>query len=246
MNATEFVLAIDDKDLTTFDRALAVLWWIGRDDPAIGMGSKEICDVLEHAGRPKQNASRLNAQLADDRRTTRAGNDCWRLHPNCRTELRSKYGGFAERRRSIDSSDSVLARELFIGTRGYIERVVHQINGSYDSGLFDCCAVMCRRLLETLLIEVYEKQGRAREIKGSDGHFFMFAGLLSHLESDSSLHLSRNALKGLRDFKTLGDLSAHNRRFNALTDDIDRVRDGLRVAAEELLHMSGLIASAAA
>jgi hypothetical protein len=42
-------------------------------------------------------------------------------------------------------------------------------------------------------------------------------------------------MKGLRDLKQIGDLSAHNRRFNARQNDIDRVRDGLRVAAEELL-----------
>jgi hypothetical protein len=45
--------------------------------------------------------------------------------------------------------------------------VVEQINKSYDIELWDCCAVMCRRLLETLIIEVYEKLGRANEIKGT-------------------------------------------------------------------------------
>jgi hypothetical protein len=31
-------------------------------------------------------------------------------------------------------SDSILPRELFLNTRGYIEKVVGQINGSYDHG----------------------------------------------------------------------------------------------------------------
>jgi hypothetical protein len=99
---------------------------------------------------------------------------------------------------------------------------------------------MCRRLAETLLIEVYEAKGRAAEIKGSDGHFLMFAPLLAFFERDNSIHASRNAIKGLRDFKQLGDLSAHNRRFNAHMNDIDRIRDGLRIAAGELLEMAGL------
>ena len=47
-------------------------------------------------------------------------------------------------------------------------------------------------------------------------------------------------MKGLRDFKNLGDLSAHNRRFNARKEDIDRVRDGLRVIVEELVHLANL------
>jgi len=59
-------------------------------------------------------------------------------------------------------------------------------------------------------------------------------------QRSGSIHLGRNAAKGLKDFKQLGDQSAHNRRFNANANDIDRVRDGLRVAAEELLHLAGL------
>lgn len=42
---------------------------------------------------------------------------------------------------AIEPSDSVLPRELFSGTRGYIEKVVRQINGSFDCGFYDCCAV---------------------------------------------------------------------------------------------------------
>jgi hypothetical protein len=42
---------------------------------------------------------------------------------------------------------------------------------SYDATLWDCTAVMCRRLLETSIIEVYEKLGRAPEFKGRDGNF---------------------------------------------------------------------------
>jgi hypothetical protein len=92
-----------------------------------------------------------------------------------------------------------------------------------------------------LLIEVYEGCGRPDDIKAGDGNFHMFASLLRIFEADSAFQLSRNAKQGLQDFKKLGDLSAHNRRFNARMEDIDRVRDGIRVAAEELLHIAKLV-----
>ena len=141
---------------------------------------------------------------------------------------------------SNPSVDSVLPNGLFSGTRSYIERVVDQINASYNYGLFDCCAVMCRRLLETLIIETYESKGLGSDIKAPGGHFMMFSGLLSQVESETRFTLERNALAGLKAFKTLGDLSAHNRRFNARQDDIDRIRNDLRVAAEILLYESEL------
>jgi hypothetical protein len=99
---------------------------------------------------------------------------------------------------------------------------------------------MCRRLAETLIIEAYEAKGREAELKGPDGNFLMFAGMLEVVENDKNLGIGRISLKGLKDFKRLGDLSAHNRRYNARRDDLDRVRDGLRVAAEELLNIAGL------
>jgi hypothetical protein len=235
----EFLRRIENDKLGAIDRALALLWFVGRDDPAVSMTAGAICTQVEMAGHPKQNSSRLEQQLRANRGTSKAGHNAWRLHPRNRRELDNKYA-FALAPRPLTLSDSVLPTDLFSGTRDYIEKVVEQINKSYDAQLWDCAAVMCRRLLETLIVETYEKAGRAGDVKGNDGHFFMLNGLITALEKDTNISLGRNAMKGLKDFKQLGDLSAHNRRFNARQNDIDRVRDGLRVAAEELLHLAGL------
>ncbi len=224
--------------LRRLERALALLWWVGRDDPTVGMSAAAVCTELERAGHPMQNKTRLATALRAHRGTSKAARGEWRLHPRMRQQLDAEYV-FAIKPKALVPSSSVLPMELFTDTRGYIERVVEQINQSYEVELWDCSAVMSRRLLETLIIETYEKAGRANEIKGSDGNFMMLNGLLAVLEQDSSVHLGRNASKGLKDFKRLGDLSAHSRRFNAGRDDIDRVRDGLRVAAEELVHLAG-------
>ncbi|HVY87206.1 MAG TPA: hypothetical protein VG943_18885 [Caulobacterales bacterium] len=151
------------------------------------------------------------------------------------------YNEIAGAPTTIPETDSVVPRSLFVGTRGYIEKVVRQINASYDAGLYDCCAVMCRRLLETLIIEVYERAGRASDIKKDGTHFHMFGELLRIISSDAAFNLGRNAKKGLEDFKRLGDSSAHDRRFNARQSDIDIVRAGMRSSAEELLHLARLI-----
>jgi len=143
-------------------------------------------------------------------------------------------------RRQVKPSDSVMPRELVAKTRGYIEKVVAQINGSYDHQHYDCCAVMCRRLIETLIIEVYEADGRASEIKGSDGHFHMLNGLLGVLTKDPKINLGHNSRRGLTELKELGDKSAHSRMFNARQSDIDHIRADLRTAAEELLHRAKL------
>jgi hypothetical protein len=40
--------------------------------------------------------------------------------------------------------------------------------------------------------------------------------------------------------KNVGDLSAHNRRYNAHREDIDKLIPDLRVVVQELLTLAGL------
>lgn len=241
MTIDEFFSRADGPNLRSIDRAVYLLWFLGRDEPAIGGDVRDLCASMERHGYPKQNVTRMREHLEADTRVAKAGKDgVFRLRPASRRELDVTFAEMIRTPRRAVLTDALLPRALFTGSRGYIEHVVHQLNVSFDHGLYDCCAVMGRRLLETLLIEVYEAKGRAMEIKGPDGQFLIFAGLLSFLERDTQLHPSRNALKGLRGIKELGDLAAHNRRFMAHKDDIERVRSGLRVAAGEFLELAGL------
>jgi hypothetical protein len=94
-----------------------------------------------------------------------------------------------------------------------------------------------RRLLETLIIETFERKGRESEIKGKDGNFFYLKDLIDTLIGDTKISISRNSKQGLKQLKNLGDLSAHNRRFLAKKSDIDNNKDSLRIVIEELLHI---------
>lgn len=241
MTIDDFFQAVDTANLRNTDRCVYLLWFLGRDDPAKGASIREMCEIIERHGHPKQkNPGRLDDELAKDTRVVRSGQSSWRLKPGTRRQMDAELVTIVIAPRKVQVTNSVLPRVLFRSSRGYIEKVVHQLNASFDHGLYDCCAVMCRRLLETLLIEVYIAKGWAQDIKASDGHFFMFAPLLKRFENDTRMHPSRNAVKGLQAVKELGDLAAHNRMFVAETDDIEKICSGLRVAAGELLAMAGL------
>lgn len=216
---------------------LALLWFHTAFEDGAEMPITKLCNEIEEAGFGKQNSARIGKTFATDRRLVRGKPNCFRISSKAITKLTEQFSSLA-RIRPCPSSDSVIESDLFTNAKDYIKKVIFQLNASYDFGLYDCCAVMVRRVLETLIIEAYEAHGIAGQITDVDGHFFMFAGLLRHLESKKPFHLSRNAAQGLKDFKTLGDLSAHNRRFNARQKDVDGIRPELRVACEELLHLA--------
>jgi len=137
-------------------------------------------------------------------------------------------------------SQQVLPTSLFRGTRGYIERIVNQINGSYENGWFDCCAVMIRRLIETLIIEVFEHHKISSNIKNSNNDFLYLNDLIDKSIYEKTWNLSRNTRKSLPKLKDIGDKSAHSRRFNAQRWDIDNIIADLRTSTQELIYLASL------
>ncbi len=139
----------------------------------------------------------------------------------------------------VADSQSIVYSALVKNTRGYIEKISNQINGCYEKGWFDACAVMIRRLLETLIIESFEKHGIQDKIK-KDGDYLYLRDLISKTLSEPSWSLSRNTKSALPKLKDIGDKSAHSRRFNAIRNDIEDIRPELRTVIQELIYISGM------
>lgn len=125
-------------------------------------------------------------------------------------------------------------------TRGYIEAVANQVNGSYERGWYDACAVMIRRLVETLIIEAFEAHEISDHIKNPQGDFFFLRDLVSKTLAEASWNIGRNVKAALPRLKEIGDKSAHSRRYIAHQKDIDGVIDDLRVVVQELVFLAKL------
>jgi hypothetical protein len=156
----------------------------------------------------------------------------------CRSELLPRVENL--RANPIPATEQVLPMAVVQNTRGYVEKIVLQANGCYEHEWYDACAVMIRRLIETLIIELYEAKGKAADIQDNDGNFFMLSVLVDKVLAEKSWNLGRESKTTLPFVKSLGDRSAHNRYYLAKKGDIDKVLSGLRVVSDNLLHLSGL------
>lgn len=138
-----------------------------------------------------------------------------------------------------DPSDALFPVSLFDTTRTYLKNIARQAILSYDYGLYDASLVMIRKLLETLIIELFERHQISNRIKNTQtNNFYFLSELIPILLKEETLwNVSRNARKALPDIKEMGDMSAHNRRYNAQQCDIDKISKGLRVVVEELIHL---------
>ncbi|HEX8424197.1 MAG TPA: DUF4145 domain-containing protein [Pyrinomonadaceae bacterium] len=140
----------------------------------------------------------------------------------------------------VPLTEQVLPLSVVEGTRPYLERIITQANGCYEHQWYDACSVMIRKFVEILIIEVYEAHGKAGEIKDGGGDFLMLRDLVTRILAQSHWNLSRETKRELPNIKKLGDRSAHNRRYVATKQDVDGVLSGLRVIADDLLHLANL------
>jgi hypothetical protein len=140
----------------------------------------------------------------------------------------------------LATTQPVVMMSLVRGTRGYIEKVSNQINGAYENGWYDACAVMLRRLIETLIIETFEHHSIANKIQNQAGDFVYLRDLIERTLAENAWNLSRNTKQALPKLKDVGDKSAHSRRYVAQRGDIQPLITDIRTVVQEFIYLSGL------
>lgn len=88
----------------------------------------------------------------------------------------------------VEQSGSVLPDALFNKLPQNVQSLCKQINASYEKNLFDCTAVMMRRLLESLLVLSYQRTGIEAEITDKSGmHHVSLDKMIKNAEQNATL-----------------------------------------------------------
>lgn len=135
----------------------------------------------------------------------------------------------------IPTSDALLDLSLVDVAPYYIKGTAKQMAQCYECCLYDATLVLMRKLIETLIIECFERFGIDNTIKGDNGDFLYLSDLIPKYLASSKWNASRNLDKSIKEVKKYGDLSAHNRRFQAKKSDIDAFKFELRQTIQEIV-----------
>ena len=243
LSLLEFCEVVKSLDRSNAEKALAILWYEDHHKEGTTMTSGQLARVMvdHHVGAP--NATQLARAIRSTKLTSesKAG---FSLKPGSRKLIHAWLPADIDGiQPTMDHSAGYLPDAVWTGTRCYIESVCKQLNGCFRAAYYDAASVMLRRLIETLIIEAYEFLKREGEIKGADGNYFMLKHLVDRANGNPphvGLNLGRDAKKNLEDVKSLGDRSAHNRRFNAHAPDLVNIQAGVRTAAQELIQIANL------
>ena len=167
---TQFSEAISTIAKSHLFRAIAFIWFYRETGEHQDRTAAELANDLHEEDFAKPRVPRLHAELTNDKRTVKGARPkSFKLNLSYVAGLDKIFGDLVKQRRKT-VTDSVLPVEWFTETSKHFAELVRQINGSYDAGFYDGCAVLMRRLMECLLIETYVRKSRSDEIK-VDGNF---------------------------------------------------------------------------
>ena len=187
------------------------------------------------------NLSRLMSNIRASKAFIKGkSNSSFRLHALELDELQAKYPGLHSWSEEVISEETVLSRDLYQNTRGFVESLSKQINASYEYNIYDGCAVLMRRLLEILLILTYEHHNVERVIRDTQDNYFPLEKIISNAKANQTLKLSRDTKSTLDEFRTLGNFSAHKIYYNCRRADLKKVLTNYRATVEELLYKASI------
>lgn len=236
-----FARAIAGLDLDHAGRAIAFLWYYTKSGEFEERTAADLAQDLADEGFSKPHVTRLRLALQRSPYAIRGHRDgTFRVNLRRAAELDAAYAVHLDLPQIV-IQDTILPSEWVKGTRKYLERLVSQINGSYQSAFYDACAVLSRRLMESLIIEVFIHLGRQAEIQYADGSFFQLDRLIGQIAADRAIILGRGLPSTMRDIKDIGDRAAHNRVYITSQLDIDTVATRYRTLTRELLAQSGIV-----
>ena len=220
---------------------VSLLWFLTHADQSVVVSAKEICDHMQDLGiRSGVNSSRLKSNLAkhpDVVKGRSAGT--FRIKTGKTGPYESKYGDLRSPE-LIPVADNFLPASISLGGRKNLEAIRREINGTFEFGLYNACAVMCRRLMECLLIEVFDVSGNKSAISGADGNLLGLSDILAKAKAGSPIKLSRNAPRVADRVKDSGDAAAHSRHYVTSQRDIEDLNPGFRQLISELASLAKL------
>jgi len=230
-----FAKKLAELNLSHVERAIALLWYYRQTQEFEERTPSELSADLHDEGFPKPNVTLLRQNLSNSGFTVRGRRQgSFQLDVRRLSELDEKYRESIKIQR-VEVSESIIPNDWVLGTRKYLETLAQQINGCYDFGFYDACAVLCRRLMESLIIETYITKKCHHEIQDSNHIFLSLDRLINYICSDNAVTLGRNTPKIMKDVKQLGDTAAHDRVYVTQQQDIDDIKARYRRMIGDLL-----------
>ncbi|WIH85853.1 hypothetical protein NEI03_00210 [Brachyspira pilosicoli] len=167
-----------------------------------------------------------------------------------RNLIKKRKGFYSLHRNKIDEFDNLFNNVKLIPTnaffdlnilenlpkdRYYINQISEEMCLCYDNQCYTACLIMMRKLLEAIIIDIFESIGELYKIKDSNGVTFFLSDLINIYMEEKSINKSRNIKKELDKLKEIGDKAVHKYNFRVSRKIADEYKITLDVVIQELI-----------
>lgn len=240
MDLTRYITTINLNEKTELEKVKLLAFFQNVTQNTNSFLLDHVIQILKQIGHPISNVSRIKSYLAKSKDFKKLGNtNEYMITPPAKQKLQSDYGVLFDNSEEIVSSSEVLDETLFIGMRGFLDKLIKQVNSCYQNNCYDACAVLMRRVFEISLILAYEHHGIQDHIKDEKGDYVMLEKIVANATQNKALGISRSR-KEYDTIRELGNFAAHKIHFNVRKKDIDDIKQIYRVCLEELYYIAGL------
>jgi hypothetical protein len=243
-----FAEGISKLGLTEVGQAIALLWYFDLQEGKPELRPAFLAELMHDLSlRLQVDGTRLGKQLLANPAVMRGKEmGTVRLRIASRSRLSSRYDEIAGRVVTPEQVAHIIPTELFDNTRPHLQALVVQINGAYQSGFYDACAVMCRRLLNCLLLLAFESAAKGKVIRDASGEYRAFADIIELASSSRHIKLTRGAGAVMGKMDYVGDLAANHPTYTTRQKDIDEQRLAFHRVISELVHLAEIKSQATA
>lgn len=245
MQISDFIELTDLKSKSECEKATLLCFYHYKETAENNFTMSLISDLMLNSGFNAPNTSRLKDKITKGKARAflkiKGKTKSIEFVPAVLQTLEKSMGNLWNDSTTIKSDSELIDENKFCGYRGFLDRLITQINNSYANNCYDAVAVLMRRLFEVVLVLSYQNLGIDSEIKDVSGNgYIMLDGIVKNAKSNQKLNLSR--IKNEFDtFRMVGNFSAHNITYTAGKKDIDDIKLTYRVMLEELYNKAGLI-----
>lgn len=245
MKIIDFIDILKINEKNEAEKATLLCFYHSKEGDELEFSLSRIASIMIDSGYNAPNTSRLKEQLIKGKNKAFIvkRNSCITLSfiPAVYQRIEQEIGYLWENDEEIESEGTLIDENKFCGKRNYLDKLIFQINHSYENNCYDAAAVLMRRLFELLLIMAYQNIGIDNEIKDPNGSGYkMLDGIVKNAIGNSKLKLSRIKMD-FDSFRLVGNNSAHGIFYTAGKKDIDDIKIKYRVMLEELYNKAGLI-----
>lgn len=245
MKIIDFIDILKINEKNEAEKATLLCFYHSKEGDELEFSLSRIASIMIDSGYNDPNTSRLKEQLIKGKNKAFIvkRNSCITLSfiPAVYQRIEQEIGYLWENDEEIESEGTLIDENKFCGKRNYLDKLIFQINHSYENNCYDAAAVLMRRLFELLLIMAYQNIGVDNEIKDPNGSGYkMLDGIVKNAIGNSKLKLSRIKMD-FDSFRLVGNNSAHGIFYIAGKKDIDDIKIKYRVMLEELYNKAGLI-----